>query len=870
MKKGIFKTDFGAVERPEDPESLFRDLKRSPTSNLKHLWSHQADLLRAYHKNHLQTPDLALELPTGAGKTLIGLLIGDFQRRKLDERVAYLCPTRQLAKQVGAQANEYGIHAHVLVGPQAEYPHKEFHEYKEGVATAITTYSGLFNTSPKINDPHVIILDDAHAGENYISDLWSVEITREAYPEVFKGIIDLLQEVLPSGFAHRLRSEAVSPWERRHVELVPGQYLRERSSALQDLFDSSLSKPDSAWYSWQLIRDHLHACNLFISWGAVLLRPIIPPTRTHPAFSQARQRVYMSATLGSGGELERITGIEHIARLPIPAGWEKQGTGRRLILIPELSIDPQTISASIVKSITQLNRALVLVPNSMLRGAIEEELSSQGIKVLGPPDIEESLHAFITQNDCALLLANRYDGLDLPDEACRLLVIYGLPCGTNLQESFFLTRLAASSLLRDRILTRVSQGLGRCTRSDSDYAAVFLLGSDLTEFLLKTENRKCLHPELQAELEFGIENSKEVTEEDLQTLLQALLNQTGDWDEAERTIVSLRAQKERTEDVVAQHLLKIARDEVGYMYALWHNDFETALVKSKTISDNMEGIETQGYRGWWYYLHGDSALMLFDVSGYASYMTTATDSFRRAAKCTMSISWLTELARLKVGEKSVASIEEVDLATARSIEGMRAQIVSLGFVGQKFEKEVAAFLGNIQKDDHKAFHQGLEILGRLLGFNAEVPKTSGAPDCVWSLEGIIHIAHEAKTEQTPNDPIAKIDVQKATGHRAWIEANRPLGPGVQILCLLETPRETLNRDAAPHAKDLFRVAPDLIRHIASELVSVLRVIRAQSTMETDERLTELLLQELKERKLLPGQLIGRLTHQPVVNLKVVG
>ncbi|MEO1670426.1 MAG: hypothetical protein AAFR77_06490 [Cyanobacteria bacterium J06631_2] len=32
----------------------------------------------------------------------------------------------------------------------------------------------------------------------------------------------------------------------------------------------------------------------------------------------------MSATLGEGGELERITGVEKMSRLPIPQGWQKQ------------------------------------------------------------------------------------------------------------------------------------------------------------------------------------------------------------------------------------------------------------------------------------------------------------------------------------------------------------------------------------------------------------------------------------------------------------------------------------------------------------------------------------------------------------------
>jgi hypothetical protein len=46
------------------------------------LWSYQANLLRTYAgRQHVAAPDLALELPTGSGKTLVGLLIADWRRR---------------------------------------------------------------------------------------------------------------------------------------------------------------------------------------------------------------------------------------------------------------------------------------------------------------------------------------------------------------------------------------------------------------------------------------------------------------------------------------------------------------------------------------------------------------------------------------------------------------------------------------------------------------------------------------------------------------------------------------------------------------------------------------------------------------------
>jgi len=74
---------------PDDPESLFRDLRKKTVPGLL---SHQADLLRAYLAVHTLHSDIALQLPTGSGKTLVGLLIAEWRRRKYGERAVYLLP----------------------------------------------------------------------------------------------------------------------------------------------------------------------------------------------------------------------------------------------------------------------------------------------------------------------------------------------------------------------------------------------------------------------------------------------------------------------------------------------------------------------------------------------------------------------------------------------------------------------------------------------------------------------------------------------------------------------------------------------------------------------------------------------------------
>src|SRR4051794_34894446 len=101
------------------PEALFRTL-RPRDSGVRHLWAHQADLLRDYQGLAANVTDVAVELPTGAGKTLVGQLLGEY-RRGFGQRVAYVCPNSQLAAQAAEKADGYGIPAVLLVGRQADY-----------------------------------------------------------------------------------------------------------------------------------------------------------------------------------------------------------------------------------------------------------------------------------------------------------------------------------------------------------------------------------------------------------------------------------------------------------------------------------------------------------------------------------------------------------------------------------------------------------------------------------------------------------------------------------------------------------------------------------------------------------------------------
>ena len=223
-------------------------------------------MLDRYHLDHLNTKNVALQLPTGSGKTLVGLLIAEFRRRSYQERVVYLCPTRQLCSQVHKQSKDYGIASSLLVGPQADYDLEDFVAYQRAEAIAITTYNGLFNTNPRIDDPQAVICDDAHAADQHIASLWSMRISKKENKQFFDGIVSLLAPAISEEMRRLINSD--KPWDRSSVDLIPIPKYHNRVEDLADLLETHVVGTNLK-YSWEMLQGHLDACNLYLGLAQI-------------------------------------------------------------------------------------------------------------------------------------------------------------------------------------------------------------------------------------------------------------------------------------------------------------------------------------------------------------------------------------------------------------------------------------------------------------------------------------------------------------------------------------------------------------------------------------------------------------------------
>ena len=838
----------------KDPESIFRDLQ---IPNIKGLWSQQADILRDYYSDYQSKPDVAIELPTGTGKTLIGLLIAEYRRRSNRERVLYLCPTKQLARQVHSKAMEYGLPVSLLIGPQKNYPEKEYHNYASSRTVGITTYSAIFNTNPyRMDEANVLLLDDAHSAENYISSLWTVEIKRNENKEVFESIIDLFKEDISEFNYLRIMNGDID-YYKQLFDLIPYPSYIKKLPELIHLIEANIEDCGDEKYSWSKINENMEACQLFFSTKEINIKPIIPPTETHPSFSGPKQRIYMSATLGDGGNLERIAGKKKIYKIPIPKGWEKDSNGRRLILFPNMNFDENQALEVAIGAIRNQGRVLVLCPNNnaaqFFIKEIEKELPDYSI--MESSEIEDSLDPFLSKEKAILVLTNRYDGIDLPGDACRLQILFGMPEATNLQEGFLWNRLSASAVLSELVKTRITQALGRCTRSSDDYANVIMLDPNLARFCSNQENLVGFHPEIQAEIKFGQDNSEKI--ESVDQMIDFMNDFTNDkeyFSDINDAITEIREHFEKQPKPEIQKLTTSVKYEIDFNYALWKKDIATALEKAKQILEMLSGgNDTKGYRIWWSYIAGNTAYLAKSMISVDE--TLDKNYYSSALKMSSGISWLAELVH---SVPSGSNIPKLDPYLSTQIENIEHFLKNVGINGIKFEKHVKEILDLIKSDEAKKFEKGLDKLGKVLGFETIYASGDTVPDGVWYLRDNFY-AFEAKTEEKEENPIYSDACRKAEGHKKWLREKKSLQDNVLINAIMISHKSTIREDAVPQARGLFHKKATDIRKIALKATTLLRRIR--STLNKDKEPNKLYRDLISE-----AIITEKLTYQDIENI----
>jgi hypothetical protein len=824
-----FKTNTSARVNAANPADHFKTLTKRQYPDVM---PHQKDILETYAAEFSEKADVALQLPTGSGKTLVGLLIADWRRQKFGERAVYLCPTKQLVNQTVTQAlHQYGIDVVDLSGSKKKFAPTDKTAYITGEKVAVSTYSGLFNTHPFFEDPDLIIIDDAHAAENYIANMWSLEIA--AGTPLHSALAGFFHPHLDPQDHSRLTGDWVGAADSNWIEKLSTPLVSKLETGISEIIDgyANIDSDPELYFKWTLLRGHLDACHVYLGSREILIRPLIPPTSTHGPFKNATQRIFMSATLGKGGDLERLTGRKSIDRLEAPAGFQNAGVGRRFFIFPGLSLTGDETDGLRLSMQKRSGRSLILTPSDAQAKAhkalVKEHLSDY--EVFDKDDIELDKQPFVASAKAVAILANRFDGIDFPGDECRLLCVDGLPKAMNAQERFIMSKMGATALFNERIQTRILQAIGRCTRALQDRSAVFITGVELVDFLADNRKWKYFHPELQAELTFGLNQSTNVTAQSIYENFDMFMNNDADWASADGTIRNSISNFGRADFPAMDELSVVARHEVSYQEAVWNKNFSGALAEAKTVLSHLKHDELRGYRALWHYLAGSAALKLSETDTDAQAVA-ARLQFSKSRSAAPSVAWLNTLVRDVSGlENDTGSLHNAEIL--KQVETLEQKFLAMGTVNNvKFENKVAQALTEL--NSASTFETGQVSLGTLLGFSAGNEESDAAPD-PWWLGDKLGVVFEAHADGNDTTVFGANKARQAASHPKWIKRNLPGVGDFVISPILVTPCTTAKSGAEPHLEDVRYWKLSSFRSWALRATEVLRELKGTFPGEGD-------------------------------------
>lgn len=715
---------------------------------VENIWDPQSEALRNWHAVR-EKKDIVIEMNTGGGKTLIGLLIAQSLVNETAGQVLYVCPTIQLIEQAKMRAEECGLE--VATYYEGAWSNEEV--FSGAYGPCLTNYAAVFNGRSVFRKQEVraFILDDAHvAGPNIRG---SFTLRFGCSTAAFSRIVDLFKPYLEkSGHAQELAALLNGDW--MPLLFIPAFELnRQWQQLTRILVEEKVSENKATLFAWEHLRDRLNRCAILISTKAAEISPVSLPLSTLGYFFPEPRRIYLTATMPSPVQFSQTFGIAN-AELIRPGG--KSGDSQRLFVFAPGSTDDE--QRQWAKNVVATYKACVITPSGCQAGAWAD-IADLYDKSSGQAGVESFKAAPLPQK---IVMAARYDGIDLPGDACRLLVLDGIPRGSFAIDRFIDESLNLANTRTGITAIRLTQAIGRIFRSNTDHGIVVFCGSELQSWMRNPSHQAFLPDLLQRQIQLGIQlrgavDTGDITYEDL---IDGILRGDREWDRVYTT--SIRDYDTATRPMPPAWLVDAASQEGLAFLPLWQGDFAGAARSIQKLADTVFPSDRKlaaWYRHW---------------CGLAQELTgqtvAASQSYQEAANQCAA------LGRPTISSRSVLT------SVSNPTPGVQARrVADLATNPAAVHNSLVAIKRDLAYGKNtKAAEAALAELGKLIGLEASRPDNQVAhkktgPDVLWrhtpSKSGV---ALEAKTnKQTGSQYQKKDDIGQFHDHIVYLKKEFP-------------------------------------------------------------------------------------------------
>ncbi len=818
--------------KPIDPIELWETLDMK--TGKEYIRPTQRPIFEEWHKNRRNQRDNIIKLHTGHGKTIIGLVILQSCLNEGKGPALYICPNNYLVSQTIQQAKDFGINA-VEVPPSGKTPSDFLNSKSILVINCWKLFNGrsVFGVTGLRNDPveiGALVMDDAHSCLEIMRESFSIRCPRKNSDgkdnALWKGLFNL--------FSDALKKQASGTFDDIYhgedfILMVPFWTWTNKLDDVTKIL--SKEKDGQLKFEWNLIKDVLGNCNCIFSGNSFEITPRILPIDLIPSFTYAKRRFFLSATLTEDAFLIKDLDLEpESVRNPLTTEIEKY-SGERLFIIPNL-IQSEIKRKQTIKWLNNLSKKnleygiVSIVPSD--NHALDWK--NEGSTIARKNDIYKKIEELKNkvrnkEVDNVLTLVNRYDGIDLPDEFCRILCLDSLPQYMSLYERYFQNARRDSKIRQQLLAQRIEQGVGRGVRGKTDWCIVVITGNNLVNFLASDFRLSLLSNETHEQILIGSDLAEKMKNEGasidvINGLMQQCINRNEGWKEYYRQRMQSITIKRPNEDYIEQYLMeKEAEDYFSKGLILQAIEKVQQLIdKSKEKSD----------KGWYFQL---MATYQYNYDKSAS-MSTQLKAHAENNRLLLPETGIT-YTRLSKGSEPKHSRIIKWIKTHRNYNDVIADVQCI------FDK---LYFGH----PSDAFEEGIDELGKILGFNTQRPEKQygEGPDNLWS-DGSFYLIIECKNYvKKDREKIYKDETGQMSNSIGWFKRNYPQTKAQPIII---HPANIYGKGAYINSEEEARVlVQEKLEELKNNILDFFRSIQKTSFEMLDEQKIN---QEIENAKL---------------------
>lgn len=828
------------IEKKVDPIEIYDSLdRRSETGPLRPA---QEYILKDWYENRKADKNLIIKLHTGEGKTLIGLLILQSKINSDNLPSIYICPNKYLAQQVMLEAKKFGI-PFCTIGSDNNLPN----EFIDGNKILIThvqkvfngkTIFGLDNNSVEIEN---VILDDSHACIDSIKDTFTISFKREH--KMYDYFLNLFEDEIREQGEGSFYEIATGVYN----SLLPISYwswFEKKSEILEKL--AEFIDDDDLKFGWHFIKDNIENYQAFISGDSIELSPYFLPIHHIGSFDKAEHRILMSATTQDDSFFIKGLGFDVSAVTNPLINPKQKWSGEKMILIPSLiddSLDRNTIVNLFAQENDKLRFGTVFLTNSFKKAYQHKTI---GATVANSDDI----YTQIGKLKKGLfrkpyVFVNRYDGIDLPDETCRILIIDSKPYFNSLSDKYEENCRVNSDLINIKIAQKIEQGIGRSVRGEKDYSAIIITGDDLVRFIKSSKTNKYFSNQTKKQVDIGLEITR-LSQDDInegkepKIVLIDLINQLLKRDEGWKAFYSEEMESmeitTKVNDIYEILSLEYKAEEANYF-----NDHENAKTNIQKLID--EKITDGSEKGWY-----------LQVLARYTYPISKTES-----NGVQKGAFLNNRQMLK--PKEGISYKKLEFINENRIHRIKDWLKNYPSY-----QDMIITLDGILSDfsfgtDSERFEKAVQEIGQMLGFLSERPdkEYKKGPDNLWCGVDNHYFIIECKSEVHPDrSEINKHEAGQMNSHCGWFEKEYGKVPVTRIMII---PTKTLSYNGN-FTHDVKIMRKGKLRALKSNIKSFFKEFKNYKINEiSDEKIQEFINTHKLDIKSLKSEYIENHYHQ---------